>query len=95
MNRLSGHGGCIIPPEVFRSLFVLGVAGVISVSSIRLVGLGVSHNVIIGLIGFFLVGAVLVLQGLSILRKPGLVLLVGVTTIAALVRFQYEILSLL
>jgi hypothetical protein len=74
---------------------VLGVAGVISVSSIRLVGLGVSHNVIIGLIGFFLVGAVLVLQGLSILRKPGLVLLVGVTTIAALVRFQYEILSLL
>lgn len=95
MNDLVARTYCAVPSEVLKALLVTGIAGVIFLSIARLVGVGVPAVLIIGVIGFFFVGAILASHGLSILRKPGLVLLIGTVSIAAAVQLQDAILSLI
>lgn len=95
MNGLVKRTYCVVPSEVLKSLFFTGVIGVILVSVARLASISIPAQLIVGLIGFFFVGGILVLHGLSILRKPGLVLLVGTASISAAIQLQHAILHLL
>ncbi|UOG93584.1 MAG: hypothetical protein L3K52_07600 [Candidatus Thiothrix sulfatifontis] len=95
MNDLVVRPHCAVPSEVLKALLVAGIAGVIFLSIARLMGVNVPAVLIIGVIGFFLVGAVLASHWLSILRRPSLVLLVGTISIVAAVQLQDAILSLI
>lgn len=93
MNDLVARAYCVVPSEVLKSLFFAGVVGLIFLSTARLAGVEIPAGFIVGLIGFFFVGGILVLHGLSILHKPGLVLLVGTVSIVTAVQLQNAILS--
>ncbi len=95
MNDLVARAYCVVPAELLKSLLVAGIAGIIFVSIARVAGMEVPVGLIIGLVGFFFAGAILVSHGLSILYKPGLVLLVGTLSILAAIRLQNTILSLI
>jgi hypothetical protein len=95
MNDLVARTHCVVPSEVLKALLVAGVAGVIFLSVARLMGVEVPAALIIGVIGFFFTGAILASHGLSILRKPGLVLLIGTVSIVAAVQLQEAILGVI
>lgn len=95
MNDLVARTYCAVPSEVLKALLITGIAGVIFLSIVRLMGVDVPATLIIGVIGFFFAGAVLVSHGLSILRKPGLILLIGTVSIVAAVQLQDAILGLI
>lgn len=95
MNDLVARTYCVVPSEVLKALLLAGVVGVIFLSIARLMGVDVPPALIVGLIGFFFAGAILVSHGLSILRKPGLILLVGTVSIIAAVQLQNAILSII
>lgn len=95
MNDLVARTHCAVPSEVLKALLITGIAGVIFLSIARLLGVNVPAALIIGVIGFFFVGAILVSHGLSILRKPGLVLLIGTVSIVAAVQLQDAILGVI
>jgi hypothetical protein len=95
MNDLVARTYCVVPSEVLKALLLAGVVGVIFLSIARLMGVDVPPALIVGLIGFFFAGAILVSHGLSILRKPGLILLVGAVSIIAAVQLQNAILSII
>ncbi len=93
MNDLVARTYCVVPSEVLKALLFAGVAGIIFLSIARLMGVDIPPALIVGLIGFFFAGAILVSHGLSILRKPGLILLVGTVSIVAAVQLQNAILD--
>lgn len=95
MNDLVARAYCVVPSEVLKALLFVGIGGVIFLSIARLAGINVPPALIVGLIGFFFAGAMLASHGLSILRKPGLVLLVGTVSIIATVQLQDAILRIL
>lgn len=95
MENLLVKPACAVSAGLLRGLLVIGVVAGLLVALARLSGLDVPPNVIVGLISFFLAGAMLVSHGLSILRKPGVILLVGVVLIGGFMRFQDSILKLL
>ncbi|SEA67794.1 MAG: hypothetical protein QJT81_06690 [Candidatus Thiothrix putei] len=95
MNDLVARTYCAVPSEVLKALLFTGIAGVIFLSIARLMGVEIPSALIVGLIGFFFVGAILASHGLSILRKPGLVLLVGTVSIVAAVQLQDAILNII
>ncbi len=93
MNDLVARAYCVVPSEVLKALLFAGIGGVIFLSIARLVGMTVPTALIVGLIAFFFAGAMLASHRLSILRKPGLVLLVGTVSIVAAVQLQDAILG--
>ena len=95
MNDLVARAYCVVPSEVLKAL-LFAVSGALfsSVSHAWWV-CNVPPALIVGLIGFFFAGAMLASHRLSILRKPGLVLLVGTVSIIATVQLQDAILSMM
>lgn len=94
MNDLVARTYCVVPSEVLKALLFAGIGGGISLGIARVLGINVPPELIVGLIGFFFAGAILVSHGLSILRKPGLILLLGTVSIIAAVQLQNVILSI-
>lgn len=94
MNDLVARTYCTVPSEVLKALLLAGIFGGISLGVARGIGVNVPPELIVGLIGFFFAGAILVSHGLSILRKPGLILLVGTVSIITAVQLQNAILSI-
>lgn len=94
MNDLVSRAYCVVPAGVLKALLFAGIVGLVFVGLFRLMGIAIPVHLTVGLVGFFFVGAVLVLHGVSILQKPGLVLLVGTVSIVTLVQMQQAILSL-
>ena len=95
MNDLVARAYCVVPSEVLKALLFAGIGGGIFLSIARLAGMNIPSAVMIGLIGFFLAGAMLASHRLSILRKPGLVLLGGVICIMVTVHLQDAILRII
>lgn len=95
MNDLVTRAWCVVPAELLKSLLLSGIVGIVFVSIAKMAGMEIPAELVIGLVGFFFVGAVLVSHGLSILYKPGLVLLVGTTSIVTAISLQNAILGLL
>ncbi|MBU0656643.1 MAG: hypothetical protein KJ914_16095 [Gammaproteobacteria bacterium] len=95
MNDLVARAYCVVPAELLKSLLISGIVGIVFVGIARVIGMDIPAELMIGLIGFFFAGAILVSHGLSILYRPGLVLLVGITSIVAAVHLQDAILSLI
>ncbi|MDD5392270.1 MAG: hypothetical protein PHE17_04555 [Thiothrix sp.] len=95
MNEMTASATCTVPSEVLKASLLVGVIGVVSLTLARLAGVGVPMSWALGLIVFFFVGAILVLHWLSILRKPGLVLLVGTLFIVGAVYLQDTILGMM
>lgn len=95
MNDLVARTYCVVPSEVLKALLFAGVVGLVFVSIVKLMGVEVPATLVVGLVGFFFAGAILVSHGLSILRKPGLILLVGTVSIVTAVQLQNAILSII
>ncbi|EIJ35897.1 hypothetical protein [Thiothrix nivea] len=95
MNDLVARTYCVVPSEVLKALLFAGVVGLVFVSIVKLMGVEVPATLVVGLVGFFFAGAILVSHGLSILRKPGLILLVGTVSIVTTVQLQNAILSII
>ena len=94
MNDLVARTCCVVPSRVLKLLLLLGIVGGVGLSIAKVMGLIVPSELIIGLVGFFFTGAILAGHGLSILRKPGLVLLVGTISMLVALRCQHLILKL-
>lgn len=95
MNDFVARAYCVVPSEVLKALLLTGITGLIFLGIARLMGVVIPPALIVGLIGFFFAGAILVSHGLSILRKPGLILLVGTVSIITAVQLQNAILSII
>lgn len=94
MNGLAVRAYCVVPTEVLKALFFIGIGGLLLIGAARMAGIFVPLEWVVGLVGFFFAGAILAVHGLSLLRKPGLVLLFGVSAVVAAVLWQDLILSL-
>jgi len=95
VNDLVARAYCVVPSEVLKALLFAGIGGGFFLSITRLIGVNVPLALIVGLIGFFFAGAMLASHRLSILRKPGPVLLAGTVSIVAAVQLQDAILGML
>ncbi len=95
MNNLLVRQACTVPTELLKTLLFIGILGGIVLSVARLFGLEIPPILIVGLVGFFLAGAVLASHELSILRNPGVVLVVGLVSLLALARLQNMILEII
>jgi hypothetical protein len=95
MNNLLVRQSCTVPTELLKTLLFIGIVSGVILSAARLFGLEVPPILIVGLVGFFLAGAVLASHELSILRNPGVVLAVGLVSLVVLVRLQNMILEII
>ncbi|HRJ51655.1 MAG TPA: hypothetical protein PLE99_02720 [Candidatus Thiothrix moscowensis] len=95
MNDLVARTYCVVPSAVLKALLFAGIIGGLFLGVARVLAVDVPAELIIGLIGFFFSGAILASHRLSLLRKPGLVLLFGSASIVAVVQLQGIILTLL
>lgn len=94
MNELAARAYCVVPSELLKALLFIGIGGLLVVGAARFANIFVPMEWVVGLVAFFFAGAILVSHGLSILRKPGLVLLLGVASIVTVVQLQEVILAI-